>query len=299
MKVIFKIAIVLTVGVLMTAGLSNVSAFCTVPGTTFTPQYFDAPIGQDPAATSGRFWGLGNFNPASPGGSDNGNAPSATWLRYTPGSGFYLAGDWAGDPLYDGCIQDPPNPQPAHMAVEFSTSDGTDSYFVALCSTEDAGGTFGTLQDIPGTAMTRVPKPVVTASSRAGTTTNLTVGLEPLSGGVYNTGGCTLALTGVKVYQQTVPRNAPAPTAPGSRSPGAGWTLLGQGTNSVAGGVNCATDGDIYLLSTLVFDGNVELGQGSRNSTKVECGPNLATPVVGPDGNEFRFIRKPKAGKAH
>lgn len=295
MKVISKIAIVFALGLLVSAGLSNVFATCGVPGTTFTCNYYDAPIGQDVLATAGTFWGIGQFNPASPGGTDNGLTLSSSWLRYTPGLGFYLAGDWAGD-IYDGCIQDPPNPQPARMGAVWTTSDGTDSYFVALCATEEtAGGTFGTFTDIPGTAMTQVPKPRINASSRAGGITSLTVGLEPSVGGVYNTGGCTLAITGFKIYQQTVPRNAPAPSA--SRNPGAGWVLLGQGTEStadVAGDVNCAVDSDVYLMSTLLLDGNVELKQGSRNATKVECGPNIAVPE---GGDDFRFIRKPKNAK--
>jgi len=298
MKVISKFAIVLAVGALVAAGSSNVFATCALPGSSFTSQYFDAPAGfQDVSQAQGKFWGLGQFNPASPGGTDNGligpGDGAEPWLRYFGGAGFYVFGDWAGN-LYDGCPQDAPNPQPARMALQWTTSDGSDSYFVAICATEDAFGAFP-VADIPSAPMVRVPKPVIHASSRAGTTTNLTVGTEPLSGGVYNTGGCPLAVTGFKIYTQTVPRNAAAPSGPNSRTTN-GWTLLGSSAGAdVAGAVNCATDGDVYLLTTLVLDGNVEIGQGSRNSTKVECGPNLATPSG--EGNEFRFIRKPKTAK--
>lgn len=297
MKVISKIAIVLTVGALASAGMSNVHATCAVPGTTFGSDYFTSPIAQDPLLATGRFWGIGQFNPASPGGTDSGNALPQGFVRSGPG-GFYIAGDWSTDALYDGCIQDPPNPQPAKMAVAWTTSDGSDSYFVALCSDEDASGTFNNMFSIAPGAMSRVPKAVVHASSRAGNTTNLTVGHEPIVGGVFNT-GCALAVTGYKVYQQAVPRDAPAPSSPVSRSPAAGgWTLLGQGTESsadIVGQVTCGTNQDIYLLTTLVLDGNVEIGQGSRNSTRVECGPNLATPSDSSD--QFRFIRKPKSSK--
>jgi len=296
MKVISKFAIVLAVGALVAAGSSNVFATCALPGSGWVSSYFDAPIGQSLSSAQGKFWGLGQFNPASPGGTDNGLIGPAdgveTWLRYVPGAGFYTTGDWSSN-LYDGCPQDPPNPQPARMGIEWTTSDGTDSYFVALCAGEDQFGSFP-IVDIPGTPMARVPKPVVHASSRAGTTTNLTVGTEPIPA-VQNTNGCTLAVTGFKVYSQTVPRNGAAPSGPNSRTTN-GWTLLGTSSGAdVAGAVNCATDGDVYLLTTLVLDGNVEISQGSRNSTKVECGPNLATPSG--EGNEFRFIRKPKTAK--
>jgi hypothetical protein len=294
MKVISKFAIVLAMGVLVAAGSSNVFATCALPGSGWVSNYFDAPVGQSVAEAAGSFWGLGQYNPASPGGTDNGLIGPVDWLRYIPGAGFYTVGDWSSN-LYDGCPQDPPNPQPARFGVQWTTSDGNDSYFAALCAGEDIFGAFP-IVDIPGSPMSRVPKPVIHASSRLGTTTNLTVGTEPIPA-VQNTNGCALAVTGFKIYTQTVPRNAPAPTGPASRNPIGGWTLLGQsaGGGDVAGGVNCAVDGDIYLLTTLVLDGNVEIGQGSRNSTKVECGPNLATPSG--EGNEFRFIRKPKTAK--
>jgi hypothetical protein len=292
MKVISKIAIVSVLSLLVAAGANNVLAACGTPGTTFTSNYFDTPVGQDPAATVGAFWGVGQYDPASPAGHDNGLWASSEWLRYTPGAGFYLAGDWSSSALIDGCIQNPPNPQPARMAVAWTASSGDDSYFVALCSTEDAIGSFGTLVDIPGVPMTQIPKPKVNGSSRAGTTTNLQVGTDPLVGGVYNTGGCTLAVTGFKIYTHTVPRGI-TPTA--SRNSNVGWTLLGSSSGAdVSGQVTCAVDSDIYLMSTVVLDGNVELKSGSRNgATKVECGPNLAQP----GDDNFRLIRKPKAGK--
>ena len=144
--------------------------------------------------------------------------------------------------------------------------------------------------DVPGASMVPVPKPRINASSRAGNTTNLTVGHQPLAGGVLNGGGCTLAVTGFKVYQQSVPRNAPAPSSAISRRTNSGWTLLGPAAapgGDVSGQVTCGVDSDVYLMTTVVLDGNVELQQGSSNSLKVQCGPTLANPTD--EGNDFRF----------
>lgn len=280
MKVISKTAIVFAFGIVMSAALSSVHAICSVAGVTFTSNYFDAPVGQDPAATVGVFWGKGQYDPSSGVGTDNGTAPSSTWVRGVRGVGFYLAGEWASDPFYDGCIQDAPNPQPATMAAAWTTSDGATSYFVALCAVEDVAGTFNSLTDIPGFRMTQIPKPVIHSSGSVGTTTTVTAGHAPLPGGVYNTRGCTLGVTGFKIYTQTVPRNAPAPGGTVSRRPSSGWTLLGtasQASGDVTGQVECAVSSDIYLMMTLVLDGNVELLQGSSNSARVECGPNGLT----------------------
>ena len=306
MKVISKIAIVLTVGLLVSAGMSNVYAVCgATQSTTFTSNYFDAPVGQDPASTRGVFWGIGQYDPLPGVGTDNGLYPSSEWLRYTPGSGFYIAGEWAGDVRIDNCIQGGANPQPARMGVAWATSDGITTYFTAMCAKEDPNtAQFDTFLQIPGQPMAAVPRPRVTASSRSGNQTTLTACHEPVVGGIFNQpgSGCTLTTNGFRSYYQVVPRNGAAPT---QRPPTGGWILLGTAGNDAScasGVVTCAVDSDIYLSTTLrfdVFDGvpgsnPVELGLGSANGlTKVECGPNLATP----NDDNFRIIRKPRAGK--
>ena len=288
-----RIAFATAAGALLSVGAPGARATCGLPGTVFTSSYYDAPIGQDPDLTKGSFWGLGHFDPAHPGGTDNGDVPSSTWLYYTQTVGFYLAGDWSMY-SYDGCIQDPPNPQPATMAAMWTTSDGNDSYYVAMCAVEDEFGGFNSFVQIPDGPMFRVPKAVIHQISRAPNTVNISVGHQPLAGsGVYRQGGCPLAVTGFKVFQRSVPRNAPAPNGPGSRSPESGWTLLGEGPEGadVIGQASCEGDTDIYLMIALVLDGNVALQQGSRNSTRVECGPNLATP----SGDGAGMNRQPRS----
>lgn len=275
------------------SGSSAVHAMCDLPGYLFTSDYFTAPVTQELSSVRGVFWEAGKFHPASPAGTDNGTYPASEWIRATPGLGFYLAGDWASDPRIDGCIRTPPEPPTGKMNVVWTTSDGIDSYFVALCATADASGTFNGLAAIPGTAMTRLPRAVIRGSSRAGATIILRIALEPFAGGVYHADGCSLAVTSYRVYQRAVSRNAPSPLG---RSPTDGWILAGQAPfgSDFFTEFACGGDSDRYLMATLVLDGNVEVPYGSRNSSNLQCGPTDANPS---DEGDVPFIRRPKSGK--
>jgi hypothetical protein len=145
--------------------------------------------------------------------------------------------------------------------------------------------------------MTRVPTARVFSSARPSPNRlMLTVGHDPLAGGVYNAGDCTLAVTGFKVYYAQVPSFSPAPA---TRDPAAGgWTFFGSATtgNHATGEVTCDTTHptDIFLMVTLVLDGNVELERGGPSPFRVECRRIFANPT---NEGDPPLIRKPKGLK--
>jgi hypothetical protein len=286
MKVILRTAVVFGV-VGMLASLPA-GAFCSLPS-TFTSNYIQG-TNEDNTAVLGTFWGLGQHNPAEGLGHDSTGFPAADWVRATPGSGIYLAGDWAGDVRIDGCVQDPPNPQPAKMAFVLSAPGAApgSTVYAAGCGVEDVGGNFFFLAggNAPGAPL---PKPQITASSRPDSSSvQITVDPPTLGGGIFDEGACSLGITGYRVYTRNVPRNA---AAPADRVRSNGWVAAGPASPTASQStmtIPCSGNEDVYVAYTLVFTDGIELEHVGANSTVVQCGATTSNPP-----SNFKIIKKP------
>jgi hypothetical protein len=294
MKVISRIVIVLAAVALMAS--LPAGATCALASSWYG-DYFTGTNG-DPTTAIGAFWGVGEYVAASPGGHDNGtaapgdNSLGTAWLR-GGGDFLYIAGDWAGDARYDGCVQTPPdNPQPARMAFAISmpgSAPGSTVYFGG-CAVEDISGnfTFATGADVVSAP---IPKPVVTGTSRAPGNVTVTLAGPPVGGGLADEAGCNLGVTSYRIYTQNVDRDDPAPSSRERNT----W-IAGSAATPTASPttltVPCATDQDVYLSYSLLItdaDGaSVELGHVGANSTVVQCGATSAEPP-----RNFKIIKKP------
>ncbi|HKQ62706.1 MAG TPA: hypothetical protein VJS92_15555 [Candidatus Polarisedimenticolaceae bacterium] len=261
-----------------------------------TPGVPDSAGGVSPA-TVGVFWSLGQGNTALGAGADSGAWPavesiggtSSGWVTpstagayigYVPASGS--ATTWAADNRVDSCPSGAPD-QTCMVAI-LQDSDATGrSFFTVLVDQGDANGNF--LFDNGAGDLAALPKPHIVGSSRAGTTTTVNIGptAADVTPGVV--GSCASALpvvTGYRVYANIVPAGAPAPV---NRNRAAGWLPVSPvtATNSpTSATLNCATPSEAYLATSLIFDSGFELQYVGANSTRVQCGPNLAEPIERP-----------------
>jgi hypothetical protein len=238
------------------------------------------------------YWGVGGGNPADLAGNDSGSQPAhGYWLFYgSTGGGqyyaHYIAGAWSGDTRIDGCIDNTgSNPALADtdqcmvVLIEDENASG-ESYFALLSDQADTGGNY---QFEHGeTILQQIPAPKVTASNRVSNNqVDVTVELDPpLAGpasGIYTTCGGNL-ITGYQVRKQSVPRNAPAPTARDKNA----WQIAGP-VQPVASpssfSVTCGGDEDVYVATELLFESGFSTLTVSKNSSAVQCGPTLANPV--------------------
>lgn len=247
-------------------------------------------------AFKGNFWALGGGNPAATLGADSQNWPALTvtngiddgWLARYPGYNLYLGvniyqggtPNWT-DPRIDGCIDAiSGNCMTMLMTDQDALGNG---YFIVMSDAPNANLNY----EYDHVVLAPIPKARITGSTRVGPgAVNIRVGpplAADLAAGIRSTGCGANPITGFKIYQQAVPRNGQPPS---DRNVGAGWIPVGT-TNpitvpEVTVPATCAGDQDIYLAQTLVFDSGYELALVSHNSTRVQCGPNLAEPTDRP-----------------
>ena len=243
-------------------------------------------------AVSASFWAQGTGDVAVGVGNDNGlfdlvatgGVPYPSFPSYGYHAGAELFSGW--QPGTDGCINGG-----NCLCMLLTDTDGANSYFAivgaqsspTLTTTLEQGGTDTSgLYNAP-IIMTTVTPPAINGSTRVGTDVQLNVSVGP-QGGVYMKDGCNCGPTGYKVLQQVVPRgNMP----PSDRS--TGWVeapLAGggaQGVTAIGAQVSvestCGTaDSDVYLATQLFFDSGFSTSLVSGNSSRVECGTNLADP---------------------
>lgn len=307
MKFISRLAIVAVVSMLVAA--LPASAACPSSGFSFNTNgsYFTNNTGNDPTTpgspVKGSFWLLHNGNPSGA-GVDNGTYDSTQWLLLNTSPPYiWLGAADFGSPGVDGCADAVAagSARGAMLITDLST-DGTTGVFSAVCVTENTARQYDLNNAGSELPFVSIPKPKVTRNPCSGpggvtdcTVTNLTVSHQPLAGGVYTDGTCDGLIAGFKVYRISVPRGDPAPTTRDR----AAWTALNAASSAiggnVTGSVSCPTNQDVYLATSLVFDGSpatstFETPYVSDTTTRVECGPQLA--VTPP---EFRNIRKPRA----
>jgi hypothetical protein len=299
MKVISRLVIVLgAMGMLASLPASAVCADASL----FGSGYFSG-TNDDATQAIGAFWGVGQYNPATSGGAgtgtDNGacqsNGTGCNALPWIRGGKPYIAGDWAGDSIYDHCIQSSPNPQPSKMVVAFSMPSSTPggTAYAAVCNVEVSDNfSFG-----PGFAVDvpagQVPKPVVQSTSR--TATSVTANFSPpaLGGGILDEAACGLSIGSYKVYRRSLAPDSPAPADRGRVS--GGWTQVGgtfAATDPASATVDCTSAADVYFAyGLIVHDGlgsQYELEHVGTNSSVVRCN---STAAIAP--NNFKIIKKP------
>lgn len=271
--------------------------------------YVVSPTGHDNASIPGSFWALGFGNPAVGSGDDNGDwqdnepAPPANitgWLRNYPGApGPYITGTWADSDQIDGCIDTKIAPGKANevMVIAFSDADDTGStgYFAAAATSRVLGQSpdFAFSQDI-GTNITLVaiPTPAVSTSTRVSATerqVQLTPVSRPASGFYAGTDvTATDVIAGIKLYKNEQAFSNPPAGGPTTRDAAAWTAASGTLAFDTANTVNltCASDVNIYLAYSIVYESGFESNRVSASGPPVACGPNLADP-----GNrQFRLI---------
>lgn len=271
------------------------------------------PIGPNAKVT---FWGLGAGDPAIGFGNDNGAydmiAAGGVYVYgygvgagYDPNASFWygatIFGSWDGGTT-DGCVGGN-----NCMCVLITDEEGGVGTFAI--SGGMATANFDTFFNRSGTSdggrsnapivLVPIPSPQINGSSRDVATNDVTFNMNvpAVGSGDYTQDGCACAPTAYRILQTVVPRGGMPPT---SRDLGA-WTDLGGANIGVATDVtsNCGSqDNDVYLATQLVFDSGFGTHTVSSNSTRVECGPNLATPSDGtPRPDRPTRPERPRGGK--
>jgi hypothetical protein len=253
------------------------------------------------AKLTGNFWILGEGDPDDfpTMGTDDG-APT-TWGALengidilTGGTGWVInyasegfpgaviAGTWAQDPRIDGCPDLLLESLTCH-AMFLADENGRDGFFAAMTERERSDGNydFSRLEGLPLT-LSFMPPPRITGSSRQGRDVSVAVGpplMEDIAAAFYLDSTCGPVLAGYRLYLQVVPRGSPAPMVRERRAwqAATGPLPLDAAPRIV---VDCSSTArqDVFLAQTFVFESGFELPYVSRQSTRIECGPNLAEP---------------------
>ncbi|HKQ59949.1 MAG TPA: metallophosphoesterase family protein [Candidatus Polarisedimenticolaceae bacterium] len=257
-----------------------------------TPGLCDAgpPCGSDLGSSisssfAGAFWQLGAGDPPSGSGVDNGTFPaldgaSAGWVVYDAGQPASLRGSWAQDARVDGCIGS--GPEPRCMALLVGDQAAGVGYFAALtaAATPEGAYEFGPANHAP-IRLAAVPKPAITGSSAINSYTlqiHTLVAAIPPEGLYLDSPACSSSVvTGYRIYEQRTARGAAPPLdrrrddwEPAAGGSGPGGAPLPLGTPTVIT-LTCYTAVDVFLATSLVFDGGFETPLLSRNSTRILC----------------------------
>lgn len=262
------------------------------------------PLGPNARVT---FWGLGTGDPAPGFGNDNGSydmiAGGGLYVYgYGVGGGYYPdASFWYGATInstWEGAGTDNCVGGNACMCVLITDEEGgvgtfaitggmstanVDTFF-NRSGTSDGGRSNAPIILVP------IPGPSIVGSNRDAVTNDvtLTMNVPPVGTvGDYTQDGCACAPVAYKILQTIVPRGGMPPVG---RDLGA-WTELAQAddspqpTNGTAINTqidlksSCGSqDNDVYLATQLIFDSGFGTHTVSSNSTRMECGPSLATP---------------------
>ena len=258
-------------------------------------------------AFDGVFWAFGTGNPAIGLGDDNGLWLASSWSYYYANPSYLIYGaaeiftSWAGAAVIDGCLFNSgpttgPDPGQECTCVLLTDQDGATGYYAIAANSTDPGSNSFLTQ--PGTepcnnnsgniSLQPIPAPYINNATwnpvTGDVTFNATVSGDP---GNYNLdpATCGCGPIGYQVVYAAVPRGNPAP----SDRDEAAWTvanLPGGGAQPVTpmGGAvtvepTCGlVDQDVYLGTLLHFDSGYTASVVSSNSTRAECGTNIAEP---------------------
>lgn len=309
MRTMKKLAITAVVALLALAVVQPAHAACGTPflvtqtgsvtGPSGSVYVYDTQPGFSPAGR-GVFWSLGNGDPAPGPGNDNGTFGGQNWISgirsgIFPG-GWYnyqqtLFTSWAANATIDGCIGlDGPNACTCVLITDENTltADGVMSLGSAL---RDGAGNYTIAGNL---VMDSVPTPVITNSVRNGVGVDLQVMVPMPAANTTNLHPMCNCLAGATfdVYAIEQPRlTAVAPSArdisgwtqiSSSSTPLGATSALGVVSSPCTGAQDANGDTDLWLAAVINFDGASAGGfpntYVSTNSTKVECGVNLAEP---------------------
>jgi hypothetical protein len=241
------------------------------------------------ASIQGNFWVMGNGNTTVGVGIDNGSQGNLDWIPDLGfGGGVALNGNWqagpAGSP--DGC----PDTLGgfSSMALGLTDIDASTGIatFAAACVARNGGAAteydYNTIVPLSNIDLKPIAKPTITASTRVGDNSLVTVASPNFANIFYTDGSplCTLAavIPRYDVWVREVARDAAAPV---DRNTPSGWVL---GNTCNVGGpcqvtVDCAaTNCDAFLAVSPRFDSQFGTLRVGANSTRTQAGAILATP---------------------
>jgi hypothetical protein len=283
----------------------------------FLPDYYVGSPGYAPAmypdgnppftrAFEGVFWSVGHGDPVVGLGDDNGSFavddPLQPWLSYyaLPSYLYYEAAElfttWAADSAIDGCLFNGGPGGETCTCVLLTDQDGTEGYYAILGNSTTPG--HDTYLAQPGSdgngnrgpiVLQAIPWPLIVGAHRNPASGGISIDVmvvESPGSYVLDPDRCPCGPVGFKVVQRELPR--------GSAPPGDRNAALWQDAPLEGGGVqpvtplgrsvpiesNCGLvdDVEVYLATRLYFDSGFASSVVSRNSTRIECGPNVADP---------------------
>lgn len=281
-------------------------------GAVFTPNYYYGAPGYAPgmypgnppvtSAFEGVFWSVGTGDPAIGSGDDSGAFTVDYWFSYyaLPSIAYYESGQifttWAANSIIDGCISNAGVATTTCTCVLLTDQNGVDGQYALIANATDVNedtflaqlGTDG--NGNPGQiVLASIPKPSIESSLYNGSTGDITLTVNVSGGSAdynLNPGTCPCGPTGYKIFQIQMPFNSPPPDTRDV----AAWTesvLPGGGAQPVTPmGADVAIESicgiaerqDVYLATQLFFDSDFTTSVVSTDSTRIECGPNLAEP---------------------
>jgi hypothetical protein len=272
----------------------------------FVPEFYPyyPPFAATPPWTprfEATFWALGSGDPIVGPGDDAGiwTVPPYDWAYHNPTYyGYYhyagsIFAGWGAHGGIDGCLQN--NPPGSCTCVLLTDQDSAVGYF-AIAGNAASAGLWWTQLDQPGNdgagnaapiVLAPIPKPIFLSVSRRPGTFHIdaTMTVPAIPEADYTLGGCDCGPIGYRIVEQVIPRLSPPPldrdatlwqamTTPG----GGAQPITPLGAPVTIESICGYLDNDLYIAAELYFDSGFKSPVVSRNSTRVECGPNLAEP---------------------
>jgi len=285
-------------GVLVLAGAATDASAACNPTKDFKlafseegDYFINCPAGADCTIggpnLKGRFWQAGARGTANEGAT----CPEATYLVQIAADQITIFGQSGGDILGTGPCDNVGCVAGAQVTLLNTISlDGTKAYY-AVGKVNETVGEFRHNRGGTDWAMTEVPRPRVTNSSRGGNTVTVNLSFDAPTGAHGEADGFSRSsiLSGYQVVRCEALVDC-------GRLPGA-WTPLGAvipvseggatlgGLGAVCGG----TTQDVFLAMRPVFDSGQFSGDYVGASTRIECDPAVADP-------RFKMIDRNKTG---
>jgi hypothetical protein len=247
----------------------------------------------------GKFWEVGSSSTDSSGaGCDD-----SYWFRPCPAT-YSCGGNPTGKTRYilgfmggAGCnVVGCPGGGDLNTLIQDTATDG--KTFFALARVSEINGpliAYDYTRVGANITLVQMARPTVTSSSRAGTTINLNMTLNPVQTGFYGLSGQTAQgpgnISGYRLY--TFTGTADPGRARGSYVQDATQRpYTGAAVTVTNFPVNCSnTAQDVFVALGLEFDGGAVQSDYVSQSFRVECDPTIADP------KNFRTLDKPAGVK--